>query len=1036
MEDFEEKLVVVEYLHDTFGADSFEDFRDALNEVEEGFKADNRSRFKERLISELDPTDWLRERMDEYDQNVGEYERRLNENRDDAIQLKYYQYLSLLFAEIYLDLYYNYREKLERELGGVIEDKRTELDAEDLYPLDEGNLGRIAYWMATGSGKTLIMHANLWQFHRYADQEPENVLLITPNSGLTEQHLTEFEESGIDAEAFGTDGVHTEDLGYAGDSSSVPTVGVLDIHKLREEGGEKTFPVDLFEGDNLVFVDEGHKGAQGDTHIDYRERVIGDDGFSFEYSATFGQALSSIDNEQLQNRYVKSILFDYSFRNFHVDGFGKEYDILNLADDDRTRRDKYLTANLLSFYEQKKYFTENTARLEEFNLEDPLWIFVGQTVNAVRGRELTREDKVSDVEEVVRFLDRVLGEPEAVIGEIDDILSGSEFLDENGTPLFEDRFGYLKSAAVTPEEMYREMMDLVFNAAADAELNVVRLNDADGEIGLRVGRTEHYFGLINIGKGTTRRFVDRIEENTDIAVEKQEFRGSVFSELNEGDSDINVLIGAKRFTEGWDSYRVASMGLLGVGRTEGAEIIQIFGRGIRLRGKDHSLKRTSYLGLPESEVPDGIEILERLNVFGIKADYIKEFEEQLEKENIPAGFVTKSLRTDVDADLLDGDLKVPRKTDEATYAEETVTSLRVSEAHGPIVDLYPEVQTLRSDSSIGLSEEKNRVTSAELHTEVVDWDRMLVDMVEYKRRKGYSNLIVNESALRSVVLNDEFGLYCPERRLNSDTPVERKEQTEEIVRIVLRSYIDNLYAAEKSDWEDRRREYQRLAADDPELNFDLNFRVPDDDDLVAEVTELIDDATATDNEYTLGFDRSLYRPLLIKERIEDRDPETRLRAPAESLNEDERRLVERLEALCRRGTISEDTVYLLRNPSGRGIGFEQGGYPDFLLWVKTGTEQKLIFLDPHGMIWEPAAVENADKVKLSERIDGLEERLDDPTVEMHSYVISVTDEETLAERFEDFSVEHYERNNVYLQNTKGGRGYVERILLDAGVTLE
>ncbi len=1022
MNNFDQKLVLVEYLYSKFGADSFEDFRDPLNEVEEGFKADNRSYFKENLTSELEPTDWVWKRIDQYDQNIGEYEKKLNQNRDEDIRLKYYQYLSLLFSEIYLDLFYNHREKLKQEFGQAINNKRSELDTDDLYPLEEENLSKLAYWMATGSGKTLIMHANLWQFQKYTNQDVENILLITPDSGLTQQHINEFEKSGIKAQKF-TPG---------DDSSSDILVSVLDIYKLSDKKGEKTFSVEIFEGDNLVFVDEGHKGAQGDTWINYREQVIGENGFSFEYSATFGQALSSIENEQLQNRYVKSILVDYSFRNFHIDGFGKEYDILNLPDDDSTRRNKYLTANLLSFYEQKKYFSENSGVLGDFNLEDPLWIFVGQTVNAVSGRELTKKDKVSDVEEVVRFLDRVLNSREKIINEIDDIISGSEFLDEEGKPLFRDRFNYLKTTEISPEEMYQELLHLVFNSSADAELNVVRLKNTEGEIGLRVGRNEDYFGLVNIGSGTTKRFVDRIEENTEIVVEEQEFKGSIFEDLDSGDSGINVLIGAKKFTEGWDSYRVSNMGLMRVGRNEGAEIIQIFGRGIRLRGKNHSLKRTSYLELPESEIPNNIGILERLNVFGIKADYIKEFEDQLEKEDIPTGFVTKSVETEVNADLVNDDLKVPRRKENINYVEQIVSVLDVSDHHKPFVDLYPEIQTLRSSSSKGLSEEKNKIVCEDLEISLVHWDQILIDMIDYKERSGYSNLILNKSNLKRIIDEDKFSLQCPERRLQTHNIMEKKEKTEEVVKIILRSYIDNFYSSEKSDWEDLRREYQSLHQDDPELNFELNFRIPDDDDLLEEVTDVIENASDPNSIYSVTFDRSLYQPLFVKEKIENKDPKERLKAPAQSLNQDEQRLVERLDGLCKEGKLTEETVYLLRNPRNRGIGFEQGGYPDFLLWIKNGQHQKLIFIDPHGMVWEPAKVENADKVKLTRRIGKLEDQLDNSNVEMHSYVISVTDEQTLNDRFDDFSVENYEENNVYLQT----KGYLEKLLRDAGVNLK
>ena len=49
--------------------------------------------------------------------------------------------------------------------------------------------------MATGSGKTLIFHLNYYQFLHYNTKELDNILLITPNEGLTEQHLSELAAS-------------------------------------------------------------------------------------------------------------------------------------------------------------------------------------------------------------------------------------------------------------------------------------------------------------------------------------------------------------------------------------------------------------------------------------------------------------------------------------------------------------------------------------------------------------------------------------------------------------------------------------------------------------------------------------------------------------------------------------------------------------------------------------------------------------------------------------------------------------------------
>ena len=64
----------------------------------------------------------------------------------------------------------------------------------------------------------------------------------------------------------------------------------------------------------------------------------------------------------------------------------------------------------------------------------------------------------------------------------------------------------------------------------------------------------------------------------------REFSGSLFHEINKPHSTVNLLIGSKKFTEGWSSWRVSTMGLMNVGQGEGSQIIQLFGRGVRLKG--------------------------------------------------------------------------------------------------------------------------------------------------------------------------------------------------------------------------------------------------------------------------------------------------------------------------------------------------------------------------------------------------------------------------------------------------------------------
>jgi hypothetical protein len=62
-------------------------------------------------------------------------------------------------------------------------------------------------------------------------------------------------------------------------------------------------------------------------------------------------------------------------------------------------------------------------------------------------------------------------------------------------------------------------------------------------------------------------------------------------------------------------------------------------------------------------------------------------------------------------------------------------------------------------------------------------------------------------------------------------------------------------------------------------------------------------------------------------------------------------------------------VFLLRNLSrGSGIGFfeERGFYPDFILWVTDGRSQRIVYVEPHGMLYAKAYTHD-EKARLHER---------------------------------------------------------------------
>jgi hypothetical protein len=162
---------------------------------------------------------------------------------------------------------------------------------------------------------------------------------------------------------------------------------------------------------------------------------------------------------------------------------------------------------------------------------------------------------------------------------------------------------------ITAVQIYEGINREVFhNHNLGSNLYLDNLKGANGELGLRVGDTDKYFGVINVGD--EKKLHDLAMNNGILGTEK-DFSESLFAQINQPQpkQEINLLIGSKKFSEGWSSWRVSSMGLMNIGKSEGSQIIQLFGRGVRLQGYEFSLKRS--LGLDEYQKPANIKSIRK-----------------------------------------------------------------------------------------------------------------------------------------------------------------------------------------------------------------------------------------------------------------------------------------------------------------------------------------------------------------------------------------------------------------------------------------
>lgn len=1012
------KLVLNQFMLKLFGVESFEDLAKEMKQAEdEGYDENNNTYYCGVLLDKfagkctISPGKLL-----QYDENIVRHTMRISEKRLQPVKWRYFQYLSLLFSEIYLDMYFSNREKLLEELNEYVRSFNLDKGASDqIEEYEPSDLNKIAFWNATGSGKTLIMHVNILQFMHYLkshgrEKDINRVILLTPNEGLSKQHLQELKLSGLEAELFSK-----KDGGLLHHSDR--KIDIIDIHKLKDETKEKTVAVESFERNNLVLVDEGHRGSSGKDWKKKRDTLC-EQGFSFEYSATFGQAVKN--DTKLTQEYAKCILFDYSYRYFHGDGYGKDYNIINLADDsDEDKRNLYLTACLTMFYQQLKIYEDNRKALAPFLIEKPLLTFVGGTVNAVRTE---KRKNVSDVADILLFFsDFIKNERNKSVDNLHRLLSGNPgLLDRKNREIFRDSFFYIKGKGLSADVIFMDMLRLIFHEAIPgAEMHIDSLKGTDGEIGLRVGDAEDYFGCINVGDDSK---LMKLCDELGLSTGKRDFSQSLFHRINEEGSTINVLIGSKKFTEGWSSWRVSTMGLMNMGRNEGSEVIQLFGRGVRLKGYEYCLKRSSKAeNIPANLLPRKLKNIvaevETLNIFGVRADYMQQFKEYLEEEGMPDAEnkvpyvlpVVTNLKGDKLSKLKT--LKVKKGRDFKRKGPRPVLDLPHTCPGLPkiVLDCYPKLQVISSDRESG------KIDNAMIHKDVlkpehlafVDFDKVYYELQRFKNEKSWYNLSIPKAVLKELMMDPcWYELLIPEEDL-AIKDFKNYFRFQEITTTLLKKYCKAFYYYKKQAYELPNLEYQPLKEDDNNIVKEYSITVYDDgnqETIKASLEDLVYNLKVAKEKGTLKgldfrnyahgsfepiyFERHLYAPLIYIA-----SGETQIVVSPVQLNEGERQFVKDLKDFYEKskGFFDDKELYLLRNKAKSGIGFFEAGnfYPDFIMWIIMGNKQYITFIDPKG-IRSIAEGEENPKIQFYKTIKQIESRIDNPDVVLNSFIVTPT----------------------------------------------
>ena len=232
---FDDQLVLFRYFLHELKIDSISALSEKLNGSEyEGVNESGNTYFYTYIahICQMRGAAVTPEKLRLYDENICRHTRQIGEKRG-GLQWKYFQYVALLFTEMYLDRYFSDADTFCTDLNEWLRQvKDQSLGLIDFQPYTTDKLNKLAFMCATGSGKTLIMHMNILQFLHYFKRAKRinsrlsinKIIVLAPNEGMSNQHLEELALSSIPAAMF------QKDRGF---TTRRDDVIVIDMNKLK-----------------------------------------------------------------------------------------------------------------------------------------------------------------------------------------------------------------------------------------------------------------------------------------------------------------------------------------------------------------------------------------------------------------------------------------------------------------------------------------------------------------------------------------------------------------------------------------------------------------------------------------------------------------------------------------------------------------------------------------------------------------------------------------------------------------------------------
>jgi len=238
-----------------------------------------------------------------------------------------------------------------------------------------------------------------------------------------------------------------------------------------------------------------------------------------------------------------------------------------------------------------------------------------------------------------------------------------------------------------------------------------------------------------------------------LVVEDDALSNSLFAALAVPSSTLNVLIGSRRFAEGWDNYRASSLTLLRLGQGEGSLIIQMFGRVVRFAGRGGDGRRLR-------NPPPTLKPLQTAYIYGLRSKYLEAFLSGLYENGVPkireqTCFFTPTLP--VPSPLQSIETLMPHPSEfTVTLAGDawlvTVNAVRLS------LGATVEVSNIDRDGITTIQGKAGQDITAlfKARLSVVDLDAMYRELLRFKQQQRWWNLCFDASAIAAALHGDQY----------------------------------------------------------------------------------------------------------------------------------------------------------------------------------------------------------------------------------------------------------------------------------------